>query len=200
MVRWLEINVSCRPGMHNFIVLIQTFNRWRFSVATGRRGFTLLELLIVLLIIGILSSVVVTRMGGNADNLRLKTDVLKVAAALRHARSKAVSENRTAQAVFQTEDSNLIITMVGGKEMDCFSSQTDALDRSPEILLTYQLHSGNLIKSQPHDDQEEKELEVFFYPNGSTSGSSLFLTNQEKSYQLLVNELTGVVQVNYKEL
>ena len=52
------------------------------------RGFTLLELIIVLIIIGVASALVVPRLVGSTGNLDVRTAAGKVAAFLRYAGSR----------------------------------------------------------------------------------------------------------------
>ncbi|UCF86698.1 MAG: prepilin-type N-terminal cleavage/methylation domain-containing protein, partial [Nitrospiraceae bacterium] len=60
----------------------------------GDKGFTLIELLIVLTILAIASSVIGVLFHHGSGTLEVKKTTKHIAATLRHARSKAVSEKK----------------------------------------------------------------------------------------------------------
>ncbi len=73
-------------------------------------GFTLLELIVVLVIIGLMSTLVVPKLMGPLSNLNLKTASQKISASLRYARSQAASEKVTYVALFDFDKNRLVIS------------------------------------------------------------------------------------------
>ncbi len=67
--------------------------------APGRHGFSLLELLVVLVIMGVLSGVVVASMVPALAQARLHTGARMVIAALRYARSHAIAQRTDARVL-----------------------------------------------------------------------------------------------------
>ena len=64
------------------------------------RGFTLLELLIVVLVLGILAGLAFPVMAKSVTDARLRGAVSEVATALRYARASAMNTGRTCRVVF----------------------------------------------------------------------------------------------------
>jgi general secretion pathway protein H len=75
----------------------------------NHRGFTLLELIVVLVIISLMSALVVPKLAGPMSNLDLKTASQKISASLRYARSRAASEKTTYAAVFDFDKNRLVV-------------------------------------------------------------------------------------------
>ncbi|PJC76387.1 MAG: hypothetical protein CO012_01370 [Syntrophobacterales bacterium CG_4_8_14_3_um_filter_49_14] len=73
------------------------------------RGFTLLELIVVLIIISLMSALVVPKLAGPMSNLDLKTAAKKISASLRYVRSHAASEKTTYVALFDFDKNRLVI-------------------------------------------------------------------------------------------
>ena len=80
-----------------------------FMQRRNARGFTLLELIVVLMIIGLMSTLVVPKLVGPMGNLNLKTASQKISASLRYARSQAASEKTTYVALFDFDKNRLVI-------------------------------------------------------------------------------------------
>ena len=76
-------------------------------------GFTLFELLVVILIISLISAFVMPRMAASLPGVKLKSTARAVAASLRYARSKAVSESRPYVAIFDNSQKLLAVEPIG---------------------------------------------------------------------------------------
>ncbi|MFN3228479.1 MAG: GspH/FimT family protein [Asticcacaulis sp.] len=72
---------------------------WKLRRKSG--GFSLVELLVVLVILGLTASVVVLTMGPGADSLQNETE--RLALRLKHAREEAILTNRPISLVFTDE-------------------------------------------------------------------------------------------------
>src|SRR5262245_57287993 len=105
------MSIGCRVSMASM-----TSTRWvrtaRRAVTariatlqTGRRkrGFTLMELLIVLAIMGLISTLAVSGIARSMPGLALRNDARLVADALRAARTAAVGNNREVTLVLDVE-------------------------------------------------------------------------------------------------
>ena len=68
------------------------------------RGFTLMELLVVLVIISLVSAFVAPRITAPIGNLQLKTASKKIAGAMRYSRSRAASEKENTSFLFDAPD------------------------------------------------------------------------------------------------
>jgi type IV fimbrial biogenesis protein FimT len=65
----------------------------------GRRGFTLIEMLIVITIVGVLLSVLVPRYGTIAASMNVHSAKQEIASMLSQARATAVQSDRTVQVI-----------------------------------------------------------------------------------------------------
>lgn len=74
----------------------------RYNPGRYRLGYTLIEVLLVVMILGIMTTIVLVSFTGTLRHQRLSTAVRRVAAAGRHARSLAVIGQREVALIFDT--------------------------------------------------------------------------------------------------
>jgi len=172
------------------------------------RGFTLLELLVVLVIISLMSVLVVPQLTGSLARMNLQTASKKISASLRYARSQAASEKITYVAIFDFEKDRLSI-MTGQKASDLpVRDRTQTVETLKEDLSdgeepvirskSYDLPDGaKLEKGVSGEDEIDSGLfEIAFFPTGSSSGGDVILTNDRgKRYKISVDFITGVVRL-----
>ena len=161
-------------------------------------GFTLLELLVVLVLISILSALLAPRVGNSIRNMTLTGAAQKIAASLRYARSRAVSEKETYVAVLDFKKSSLsILTAQGSAGVKTAKRSIDAKEKSSRLKV-YDLPGGvQLAKTKSGEDEADSGLfPIFFFPNGSTSGGWIVLRNDVgKRCSIEVDVITGAVRL-----
>jgi general secretion pathway protein H len=167
-------------------------------MSRDHRGFTLLELLVVLVLISILSALVAPRVGNSIRNMTLTAAAQKMAASLRYARSRAVSEKVTYIAQLNFKKASLSILTAqesaganGGK----LSVDGEEKGSRPKV---YDLPGGvQLAKAKSGEDEADSGLfQIFFFPNGSTSGGWIVLRNDAgKRCRIGVDVITGAVRL-----
>ncbi len=108
----------------------------------SKRGFTLLELIVVLVIISLISALVGPRFTGTLTNMNLKTAAKKVAAALRYARSQAASEQITYVSVFDFEKKSLTVGAYQQPSEDIQLSDSENIIEQIDKPKSYQLPDG----------------------------------------------------------
>ena len=81
----------------------------------SRRGFTLIEVVIVLLVVGLAAAVVVPGVGRGVDAYRARAEVSGFTAFLRYAREQAVTR-RVAQEVRVDPEARLVVLSAAGAE------------------------------------------------------------------------------------
>lgn len=139
------------------------------------RGFTLVELLVVLVILGLLMSLAPIAFHRALPGLELKQAARDVAAALRQARGVAVRDNRETVLIVDTEARTYRLD--GGKARQ--------LDRDLEIaLLTAE---SELL--------DEHAGGVRFFPDGTSTGGRVKLISGQRETAVRVDWLTGRVEV-----
>ncbi len=134
----------------------------------GNKGFTLLELLVVLLIVGLVSSVAVFSMIGQSEKSLIKSEARKLYASLKHAREQAIS--RHSMVTFEIEEENTGYSITSSNKRIYYRSL-------PETISVY----------------AEK---VVFYPIGDSTGGVIVLIDEhERKYEITVSHITGKAKI-----
>jgi general secretion pathway protein H len=129
-------------------------------------GFTLLELMVVLAILGLALAIVPANLMNATGAQALKADVRTVISGLRYARTRAIASNEPVALVIDPQAAQL--SLDGTQQIGVLSKST-------------RLGAAN----QP--------IAVQFYPDGGSSGGELLLSYEEEEYRLTINWLTGAV-------
>ncbi len=175
----------------------------------GENGFTLLELLVVLMIVGLVSAFVAPRLIDSLTGLSLKTEAKKIAACLRDARSRAASEKKTLRVIFSFEENALAVVHVVEKsadEGDPFQWEQDSPPEEEEGAekerpRVYRLPEGvMLVKTEEIEPLiEEERYHIDFHPAGNSSGGEVTLgipgDEKESRYTVRVDFITGSVKM-----
>lgn len=171
----------------------------------GIWGFTLLELIVVLLIIGLMTALVTPRLIGSWTKMNLKSSAQKISSSLRYARSLAVSEQITYHAVFDLEKNGLFIKAEKPlNNQDNYltdendSTETDNSKTEKPRSESYFLPDGvNIEKVMIGEDEiDSGEFDIAFYPAGKSSGGSIILIDEkERRLQISVDFITGIISL-----
>jgi len=149
------------------------------------KGFSLIEVVIVLVIISLSISLVTPSLARFSKMIELKTAAKKVSGILRYYRSEAIQQGKVHQILF---DPNL-------REVRILS-----LEPTEEKILKniYPLPAGIQIKdmSIPSPEYPADFPAIEFYPSGGSNGGSILLDSQDqKGFRIKVHFLTGMVAI-----
>jgi general secretion pathway protein H len=143
----------------------------------GARGFTLLELIVVLAIAALLVAVVVPLGSHRRDHDALQAGAREIAAALRLARSRAILSNRPTSFLVDVENgfyrppgATAARAVPTGSHVALYTAQQELLSGTTGAIR--------------------------FYPDGSSTGGGLGLSLGGERYEILVDWLTGGVSVH----
>jgi general secretion pathway protein H len=140
------------------------------------RGFTLLELLLVLLLLGLVYGLAGPMLGSGSSGLEMKGATRQLAAGLRKARSIAITERREAALTIDVDARTFLVTG---------DPRIYALPRRVELgLFTAQ---SELV--------QQKIGNIRFFPDGSSTGGRLTISAAEAKQTVDVDWMTGRVVV-----
>jgi len=146
----------------------------RLAGAREPGGFTLLELLVVLAILGLTLVLAMPMIGRALPGLELRTQAHDVATALREARTRAIGRNEVVAIFFDREERAL---ETGGKPLV-------RLDRAIDLSVL------PAMTRAPGDDDILR-----FFPDGTSTGGRLTLAHGEGQKHVIVDWLTGAVSL-----
>ena len=173
------------------------------SAPAGRQaGFTLIELVIVLAIVGLALAMAAPRVAKNLTGLTLKTESRRVAGMLRTARSLAVNTGRLHTVVFDTRQQRIALIAYpkpAAADSDNASAQQPGDDTPParvshlaESISFSEIRIGSAkLDAQPG----EGIYQLTFFPNGTAQGADIVLSDtKERQYRITVDFMTGTVR------
>jgi prepilin-type N-terminal cleavage/methylation domain-containing protein len=147
------------------------------------QGFTLIELIMVMLIAAVAFSlvVVVTRYGGGV--VELNTFVKETAATLRYARNYAVAHKKVYSFILSEDKKSYSLYA------DLPDIETD--ENPPPVL------SKEVPESLDVVFKDKTEVyRIDFYPQGNSRGGVLQISNQKgKILFIIINRVTGKIEV-----
>ncbi len=148
-------------------------------------GFTLVEIIIVMVIIGIAAGLVGVFVGSGSDKLAVRTLTKEVSAVLRYARNHAASEKKSYSFAIDREE----------RIYKLYSHSTKEGEAS-NVLINKPIPEGLEIIVDSDDDIYDIE----FYPRGNSSGGEIEIRTQDgRGFFLSVNRITGKVEVEKTE-
>jgi prepilin-type N-terminal cleavage/methylation domain-containing protein len=175
------------------------FSRWQRR-RCGQAGFTLLELGLVLLIIGVMLAIVVPRFG-DRGHAELLSTARQLASAFRYLRQESIFNGRPYRLMFDMENQLVFVAVgdVDGGEENFAPDRDNAVGkirlREPVVITDVNLPfvAGKVA---------EGTVWTTFYPDGFVDVTVVHIDNGQDVYTLFVsNPLTGQVNLlpNYLE-
>jgi len=147
-----------------------------------RDGFTLIELIIVLIIIVIGATLVGIYIGGGREGLQIRSFAKDIAATLRYARNQSVSEKMLYCFVIDVKDSMYRLYRV---DSDVEEDLLPIISRPiPEDISVF------------IDEPGRDVYDIEFFPQGNTSGGEIEIVGESgRSIRIKVNMISGKVEV-----
>jgi prepilin-type N-terminal cleavage/methylation domain-containing protein len=180
-----------------------------------RRGMTLFEILLVLVLLVIVSSLSVPLFEGSFATVRLRRGSDQLLAAWSDARVQAVQTGRTYEFLFQSESSLYRVQPWQAQQVSDAVTDPTAADSTQAVLLTYEAElpeeimfaEGDAITLTAANERTVETLNqsgesvwsapILFFPDGSTSSASVLLRNERRLFQrITLRALTGVGRVS----
>jgi len=140
-------------------------------------GFTLIELMVVLMVMGVVAAMVVPMMlGTGVSTTALRSAAREVAAGLRLARSEAVAHRRETVLTLDLADRSFMV------------------DRDPRRhALPHELELK--LYTAQRDLVSESVGAVRFFPDGGSTGGRVTLASGDRKFDVDIDWLTGRVVI-----
>lgn len=152
------------------------------------RGYTFLELIVVLAIIGAAVLLVMPQVGKGVETLRLKSTTRQLASVLRYARVLAVSERTVS-----------VVGLDLSREEYWLGMMAPGSTRE-EVRTTYTLPETVKVAVQPLGEASSRTrgiVRFMFFPRGGAYGGWLWLEGEKgRRYGIVVDPLTGRVRIS----
>jgi len=140
------------------------------------RGFSMLELLVVLAIMALVTAAVMPMLGKGVSTTELKSAARSLASGLRLARSEAVSQHR---------QTFLVLDVAGRRFKVDQDPKQYALPRDVELKLY----------TAQKDLVDESVGAIRFFPDGGSNGGRITVASGERKYEVDVDWLTGRIAI-----
>ncbi len=137
----------------------------------AERGFTLIELIVVLAVMSLLIAAVPIVMSGGVSGLELKAAARDVANTLRHARGRAIALND--EVVFSIDGESGRYAVVPG-------ARGGVLTEGTEVIVRPDATAGK----------------IRFFPDGGSTGGWVTISKDQRRYDVRIDWLTGQVTID----
>jgi len=139
-------------------------------------GFTLLELLVVMTLLGIAALLVVPRVGGG-QMVQLQAQVREVVALLNYARRSAIIDGKMQTILMQPGDAEHPVSIQNN---------------------TWTSRGAKLAWSEKTTGRPKDRFEITFYPEGGSDGGELIITQEDKfKMKITVHPITGKIIADF---
>lgn len=146
------------------------------------RGFTLLELLVVLVIMTLMVSLVPPLLSGVGLTTEVRGATRQLAAGLRAARSEAVTRQRPAALTVDLEQRRFTVDGRSGSV---------ALPNEDDVAIRLYTAQSELV--------DAKRGSIRFFPDGTSTGGYVALNEGKVEYRVKVDWLTGRIRIEDRD-
>jgi len=143
------------------------------------RGFTLIEIMVVMVIIALVMGLVATSMSRSISGAEARAASRKLVASLRYTRARAIIDKK--EQVFQVDTENRSYQAPGRKQV--------TLPKGVEVSIT----------TARSEFTSESVSGIRFFPDGGSTGGHIELLVNEREYRVNVAWLTGATQMERAE-
>ena len=163
-------------------------------------GYSLIELIVVLVLIGILSAIATPLLISTIMKTQLKTSAKELATTFRYARSQAISTKKPFYFYVDLDNSSYWISsdVENAESEGTFDAET-VREAATNIRST----SKEIIIKKVDaalSTMNEGIVEIPFYPQGNTINVIVYLekrneSNSDRNYEIHLDEITGKVKI-----
>ena len=158
--------------------------------ACNERGFTMVELAMVLLVIGIAAAIVMPRIGGVLDRQQMRSSINTVRGTVRYLHARAALTKRVYRLTFDLDRQMLSV---------CYLDTEDCTPQSSRDLRDYTLPiTVRVVDVVSPDGQktQEGEATTHFLPTGLAEPSTIhFEGSNARQMTVMIEPLAGRIKV-----
>jgi general secretion pathway protein H len=151
----------------------------KFNKIGEARGFTLVEIMVVMVIIALVMGLVATSMARSISGAEARAASRNLVASLRYTRARAIIDKK--EQVFQVNIENRSYQAPGRKQI--------TLPKGVEVSIT----------TARSEFTSESVSGIRFFPDGGSTGGHIELLVNEREYRVNVAWLTGETQMERAE-
>jgi type II secretion system protein H len=174
------------------MVTIKTSSVGKTSTQNKRRGFTLIELIVILVILGLSAAVVYPRIGAGLQGAKIRAGLRDASDLLRYARAQSIMTRE--QWRVQVDGKGGVLDLLGTTQDD----ESDILTKSvvlPEGLSILSVRT-ELSTNRASRKEDTGPKDIIFYPVGNSSGGRIeFRDAKNRMYTIEVNPFNGKVRI-----
>ncbi len=145
-------------------------------------NYTIIELVAVIVIAGMLSTVVIMRVGKLPAFISLESKVNEFSKILAQARNNAACQGINTTVVFDSENHRIFMPQESGDEQKSSSIEMSVPE---EIKLS--------LNNEEVETEGENTLLFKFYPDGTGGGNNVCLELKKHKFQISISPLSGSV-------
>lgn len=172
----------------------------KFLSKNTSSGYSLIELIVVVVLIGLLTAIITPFIVSTLDKTRLKTSAKEISTSLRYARSNAITHKKPYYFYIDLDHSAYWISPEnterdswGDLNYEDALSKASKIRKTPKEIIIQRVETGGSIT--------EKGITIIpFFPQGGTINTIIFLQKKfdpdsEKHYEVHLDEVTGRVKI-----
>ncbi len=179
----------CHPEFHQR----EATSLRRAFHASSQAGFTILELIVVLVIVSLVAGLVIPAFSKTLVRMERQSAVREIASAFKYARNRSIAEKVPIAFQAQLSENQYWLE-------DLRTGEVSKVKSLPSVLVFRDFFDGD-------DTVTDETVSILFYPRGNTSGGTLRLSapdvsDEQEWFAIEVNQVTGrseLIQSPYME-
>lgn len=166
------------------------------------RGFTLLEILLVVMVIGIAAAAFLPFAVNSVENARTRSAIREVISINRYARTRAILDRRPTSVVYDTErDTLTLLSLPIRREPEAetlfgavATSETSSAPETTEVIRSRRLPKFVQVRNVEGAESEQDGYFIIYTENGTTDNHTIELQDPQGNIERIqINGLTGEI-------